>query len=158
MGLKLKWRIQNRFPDLELVSAQLSGHVETPGFGGKYDEELYKADRSSKFSLRLSNYLEKMPEDGTLVVNLQGETAQVIGWNESVIFSAGQTFQFHSERKSWEEAEKVCKEEGGHLASWVDSYSSDHGWRGRGNRIVGAGKKTSGGGHVNNRQDILDEG
>ena len=34
-----------------------------------------------------------------------------------MIYSAGPTFKFHPQRKSWEEAEEACIEEGGHLAS-----------------------------------------
>ena len=116
-GLKLNWRIENKFPDLEFVSDKRNGHAETPDFRGKYQEELYLADRRSKFVLQLPDSLEGLQKNSTLVVNLQVETEEIAGWHENVIYSAGSTFHFYPTRKSWDEAEKACIEEGSHLAS-----------------------------------------
>ena len=38
-GMVIKWRIDNKFPDIELMASQLSGHLQTPGFRGEYEKE-----------------------------------------------------------------------------------------------------------------------
>ena len=119
--MKLKWRIEDKYPPLEFVSRQWNGHVETPDFRGKYEKEMYQADRRAKFTIQLPENLE-VEKNSRFVVNLQVETAEVTGWDENVIYSVGPTFLFHPERKSWQEGEKTCVEEGGHLAS-VRSFS-----------------------------------
>ena len=119
--LKLMWRVVNRFPDLDMKSSQLNGDVETPGFKGKYEEELYQADRRAKFTLQLPATLEKIQENNTLVVNLETVIVEDPRWKESVVYAAGPVFKYHSERKTWEEAEKICVESGSHLAA-VKNY------------------------------------
>ena len=116
-GLTLKWRVENKFPDLEMISSQWNGYVETPDFGGQYEEELYMANRRAKFTLQLPDNLKDASENSTLVVNLQTVIAEDPEWKENVVFRIGPTLNFHSERKSWEEAERICAESGSHLAS-----------------------------------------
>ena len=116
-GLLLKWRIEEEFPDLEMRSSRLSGHVQTPNLGGKYEEGLYQADRKAKFTLQLPANFDGVPQNGAFVINLQAETALAEGWIENVLYSAGPTFRYHSERKTFEEAEEACSEDRGHLAS-----------------------------------------
>ena len=116
-GLILKWRVENKYPDVELASSQLIGYVETPGFKGMYEEELYKADRRAKFTLKLADKLGEIPENSTLIVKVHTEMGSGDGWEEKVLYTTGSTFNYHSERKNWKDAEQVCVGNGGHLAS-----------------------------------------
>ena len=52
-GSIVKWKIENKFSDVEIRCSTLSGLVETPGFGGQYVEEVYHADRHATFILQL---------------------------------------------------------------------------------------------------------
>ena len=119
-GLVVKWRIENHFPDVEWTSSQLNGYVETPDFRGKYEEELYQADRLAKLTLKIPDDLGYRSENSTLNVNLQTEMVENSEWKENVVYTAGVIFKYHSERKSWEEAKKVCIKSGSQLASVRD--------------------------------------
>ena len=117
VGFSLRWRIENKFPDLELESTDLAGHVETPGFGELADQEFFMASRTNTFTLDLPEDLERIVGEGKLVVNLSVNTKVFEGWKEVVFYSDGPTFKFYPERKNWQATEDACVEKGGHLAS-----------------------------------------
>ena len=86
------------------------------------------ANRRAKFTLQLPDNLKDASENSTLVVNLQTVIAEDPEWKENVVFKTGPTLNFHSERKSWEEAERICAESGSHPASVenFDEYLSEN--------------------------------
>ena len=123
IDFSLKWRIENKFPNLELVTTKLHGYAETPNLGGVVEEEFFMADRSNKFALELPIDLEHRIGDGKLMIDITVETHE--GRNEDVFYSDGPTFKHHPERKTWQDAENTCIEEGIHLASVVSWQERD---------------------------------
>ena len=119
-ALSLKWRIENKFPNLELVSTKLNGNVETPNFGGKFEEEFYLADRANTLTLDLPRDIDNTLGDRKLVIHIKVDTEVIEVWREAVLYSDGPTFKFYPERKTWEEAAKTCVDAGTHLAPMLN--------------------------------------
>ena len=137
-GFVLKWKIESEMSDMEMERTGVSGYAETPDFGGDYNEELYKGGMTNTLIVQLPDDLEEKLDKGRLVVDLQVNTGEGKGWMETVRYTAGQSLKYFSTRKTWEEAEKECSENGGHLASVISQQENDD-FRScrRGNCLVG---------------------
>lgn len=120
----MKWKIENKFPDLILTSNSLSGEISTPSLAGEYDEEFYQADRRATFQLNLPEELD-MSQD-RLNVQLEVNMGEGECWDEVVEYRDGTPkFVYYPSRKSFEEAEATCVKDGGHLASITSASEND---------------------------------
>ena len=99
---------------LEVISESRKGSVQTPNFRGHYDEAAFRDSRTFRFSLDTRNLLL---ESGSLLIEIEVETQDEIGWNDKVVFSEGSHFKLHNKKITWYAAEEHCQADGGHLAS-----------------------------------------
>ena len=104
-GFVLKWKSESEISDMEMVRTGMSGHAETPDFGGEYDGALYKHDMRYTLEVQLPDDLDKGIGNDRLVVDLRVNTGEGEGWKETVRYSAGQGLKYFPTRKTWEEAE-----------------------------------------------------
>ena len=118
-AVSIRWKIEHKYPNLELISRNLVGRVNTPDLGEEVETEFYSGDRSNTFILELPDKFEDIVGKGRFVVNLNVNTRFGEGWREDVQYSDGNVFKYHPERKTWEEAEKYCSKHGTHLASVI---------------------------------------
>ena len=87
------WRIEDN-SDLESESRSLAGRVETPDFGKDVDKEFFMTSRTNTFTLDLPGDLERISEEGKLVINLSVNTKVFEGWREAVYYSDSPTVKF----------------------------------------------------------------
>ena len=116
-GFTMKWKIENKFPDLILTSNSLSGEISTPSLEKEYDEELYKSDRRNTFLLKLNLPQELNISQNYLNVQLVVNLGESEGWDEVVEYRDSPQFVHYPSRKTFEDAEATCVKDGGHLAS-----------------------------------------
>ena len=86
-GFRLKWKIENKFPDLILMSNSLSGEIRTPRFGGAYDEEFFQADRRTTFQWNLTKDMDM--SQNRLNVQLEVDLGKGEDWDEVVEYRDG---------------------------------------------------------------------
>ena len=103
-----------------------NGTYHTPAFGGKVRESFFESEQHYRVKLELPKGVKEQIGSGLLVFDLKVDTRVDLGWNETVRIrnDSAEVFAyiFHPEEKNWEDAEKTCDSEGGHLASL---YSTD---------------------------------
>ena len=109
----------------EIKVGDIKGSVKSPRFGESYQENDFKADKSIHIILDLQPAIQNAGT-GTLVVELEVDTRQEEGWEETVEYSEGSQFKvFTAEDKSWTEAQAQCQAAGGQLASMKTEEEQD---------------------------------
>ena len=116
-GFKLSWKIENEYPPLELMTAEVGTSFTTPGFGQHVDDVgFYKVDHNFNASLVFPSDLPEQIGNGILVVEMRMPRAtENIGKEE--FFFTEPRYVFIENYGTWSMAEKYCKKHGGHLAS-----------------------------------------
>ena len=106
----------------------INGTYHTPGFGGETRKSFFESDQQHLVKLELPKDVRELMGSGSLVIDLEVDTRVVLGWNETVWIRNDTaevfTYKFHEERKNWEDAEKTCDYEGGHLATYQSAEQS----------------------------------
>ena len=118
-GCRLSWRIENSA--LTLATSEIGRTIMTPQLGSaEYDKSYFEEDHSYSATLEFSKNLRNLVGQGFLVIQLDADMHDAEGWVETLTYSGeSKQFKLIDGKKSWEEAEKVCQSEGGHLASVV---------------------------------------
>ena len=80
------------------------GTITTPRFGGDFVEEYYKEDKDFLVILRLPGDIRDQVGSGSLVVKLDVDTREEMGWIEKVI-----TYTLHTTEETWTESEAECR-------------------------------------------------
>ena len=103
------------------------GEIQTPWFRGNYEGNYYKEDRHQLFEIQTSETLKEIVGNGSLVIKLEFDTREDMGWHEVVTYSTSDyitdrknnimELKFNKRKKTWAEAEADCQRDGGHLAS-----------------------------------------
>ena len=91
-GFKMTWRIDN--PALELSTSEVGRTVKTPGLGLQYDRQFYLVNHSYKAVLLFPGDLAEQVDDGVLEIEVEVDTRDQEGWEESVKTSKGGPRQF----------------------------------------------------------------
>ena len=79
---------------------------------------MYLTPQHYHYTLEFPNSLPQLVgSTGALVVQMEVAIRQEEGWQEEVSYMEGSRFKFHSDYKTWVDAEAVCVSEGGHLAT-----------------------------------------
>ena len=102
----------NNANGLKIKMRNLRGKITTPWFEKGYVEEFFLWDRDILMVLELPDSIKDQVGGGSLIINLEVNTREEVGWMEEV-----STFTLHTTEKNWSEAESDCQNEGGHLAS-----------------------------------------
>ena len=92
----------------------LNGSITTPWFGEEYVEEYYKEDKDFLMVLEVPDDIKYQVGGGSLIIDVEVDIRDEEGWVEDI---TSFTFSLHATKKTWEEAERDCQREGGHLAS-----------------------------------------
>ena len=118
-GFRLSWRIDKRYPDLELTTSEVGQTVQTPGLGDSWDGEFYKDSHTYTCTLLFPGNLAELVGDGSLVIEVEVDTREEAGWEEYVETNVGEVrnYKFYDIKLTWPEAEAYCQSEQGHLAS-----------------------------------------
>ena len=124
-GFLLKWKSESKFSDMEMIRTGENGHAATPDFGGEYDGDQYANDMRYTLVVMLPDDLDEAMGNGKLAVELQVHTGEGEGWKETVRYSVGQSLKYFPIQKTWEEAEKKCLENYGHLASVISPQENE---------------------------------
>ena len=116
-GFKLSWKIENEYPPLELMTAEVGTSFTTPGFGQHVDDVgFYKVDHNFNASLVFPSDLPEQIGNGILVVEMRMPGAtENIGKEE--FFFTEPRYVFIENYGTWSMAEKYCQMHGGNLAS-----------------------------------------
>ena len=108
----------------------LNGTFHTPWFGGDFEESFFNSDQQHRVRLEFPENLKEHIGSGSLVIDLEVNTREE--WNETVWIrndtAQSLAYKFHPEEESWEDAERICDAEGGHLASFESSNPEGAFW------------------------------
>ena len=105
---------------LKIKMWDAKGTITTPWFGGDFVEIYHQEDREFSMVLELPKDIKDQIGSGSLVIDLEVDTREEIGWVEEVRFRdepLSTVFTLHTTEKNWTEAESYCQKNGGHLAS-----------------------------------------
>ena len=131
-GFQLSWKIEN--PLLKLTSTEIGRSIETPGLG------LSSANNIYKITLLFPSDLVEQVGNGSLVIQLGVDMRKEEGWQEEVVYletpkwgtsrynlwTSGRVDENEYESfKTWEDAKKQCRMEGGQLASVLNKNDHD---------------------------------
>ena len=118
-GFRLSWRIDKRYPDLELTTSEVGQTVQTPGLGDSWDGEFYKDSHTYISTLLFPGNLAELVGDGSLVIEVEVDTREEEDWVEYVETNKGTAskYKLYEMKKTWQDAETYCQREGGHLTS-----------------------------------------
>ena len=97
--------------------------VATPGYEVKKLRNYFQANHVFKASFDFSDRVKEQMGNNSMTVNLEVDTREVEGWNEYVTIRP--KFWLVEEKKSWDEAQAHCQNEGGHLASFETEEELD---------------------------------
>jgi hypothetical protein len=87
-----------------------NGKIESPGFGGEFDEERFKADKELLYVLDFPwNLADLLGSGGSLVVDVEVDTREQEGLEEWVEYREGSMLELYTEKKTWEDAEAHCQ-------------------------------------------------
>ena len=127
----------------------LNGTITTPWFGGEFVKDYYLEDKDYHMVLELPDDIKDLVGSGSLAIELEVDLREEEGWQERVQYTnidLDLRYELHTEKKTWPEAEAVCQQEGGHLAS-VASEEENEALRKAGgdNRYIWLGAKQESG-------------
>ena len=101
----------------EIKVGGIEGSIKSPRFEESYQENDFKVDKSIHIILDLQPNIQNAGT-GVLVVELEVDTREEKGWEETVAYYEGSQFKFYNaEDKSWIDAQAHCQTGGGQLAS-----------------------------------------
>ena len=105
----------------ETLFCSINGTFHTPWFGGDFEESFFKSDQQHRVRLEFPENLKDQIGSGRLVIEIEVDTREELGLQETVWIRNDTAeilrYKFHPEAESWEDAERICDAEGGHLAS-----------------------------------------
>ena len=105
----------------ETLFCSINGTFHTPWFRGNFEESFFESDQQHRVRLVLPDHVKDQMGKGSLVIELTVDIRKELGWNETVWIrndtSEMLVYKFHPDPESWEDAERICDSEGGHLAS-----------------------------------------
>ena len=94
----------------------MTPHLGSSNFETSYFEE----DHSYIATLEIQSSLKTQVADGALVIQLETNLYEGEGWVETVTYTGvSKEYVLVDDKKTWEEAEVYCQNQGGHLASIV---------------------------------------
>ena len=103
----------------ETLFCSINGTFHTPWFGAGFVESFFESDQQHRVKLEFPSNVKDQIGSGRLVIELEVDIRK--GLNETVWIRNDTAdilkYKFHPEGKSWEDAERICDGEGGHLAS-----------------------------------------
>ena len=103
----------------ETLFCSLNGTFHTPWFGGDFEKTFFESDQQHRARIEFPENLKEEIGSGRLVIELEINTREEL--NETVWIRNDTAeilvYKFHPEGKNWEDAERFCDAEGGHLAS-----------------------------------------
>ena len=102
---------------LEVLVSTLDGTIETPWFGKSFNRSYFLKDRYHHVVLEFPEDLEKELDEGSLVIELEVDTREEEGWQETVEVTEGPRYLQSQGERSWAAARQHCVEWGGDLAS-----------------------------------------
>lgn len=118
-GCRLSWRVENS--PLTLTSSEVGRTIETPNLGSSnFETSYFEEDHSFIATLEIQTSLKTQLDDGALVIQLETNLHEGEGWVETVTYTGvSKEFVLVDDKKTWEEAEVYCQNQGGHLASII---------------------------------------
>ena len=97
---------------------ETTGRVQSPGYGEERKDNSCEEDRHHHLILRLPHNVQELVGNGSLVFQLEVSTRDEEDLQEYVAYREGYKHTFHNHTKMmWDDAEKYCQKEGGHLTS-----------------------------------------
>ena len=89
------------------------GTITTPWFGQTYNETYFKTDNEYHAVLEFPENLDEYIGDGSLVIELEVDIRE----GEEVFYTGQPKYKLYTSKKNWQQAERHCENESGHLAS-----------------------------------------
>ena len=119
---RLTWKMED-LPTQEVTIQEVGTMVKTPGFGqSSFNGSKYMVDHAYKSQILFQKDLKKQVNSGSLVIQLEVDIREEEGWKEEVVVTeqskwGREKYKMFAHILTWEGAEVICKEWGGHLAS-----------------------------------------
>ena len=81
---------------LKIKMWNLNGTITTPWFGGDFVQEYYQEDRDFLMMLELPDDIKDQVGSGSLIIDLEVDTREELGWSEEVtIYIPHTTEKYH---------------------------------------------------------------
>ena len=130
-GFKLSWEIQNPSPPMRLETDDVGSVITTPGIEKEYQSDfdekdrIYEEDRLYEATLKVPQSLLEPTGNGSLVFELEVKLRDDQTDEVQISRGGAKIFSYHTEPKTWREAEDFCRSIGGNLAS-IESEEEFH--------------------------------